>query len=95
LPKKQTTSGGPKHNTPGKLSGNFRVCKLETIVGGGEKKKSILQDSVKCVLHIKSEVKLDTFVNLHGSASQRVLFGEIPFSEELLDYLHAVSGSEA
>jgi len=27
------------------------------------KKGSILQDSVKCVLHIRSEVKLNTFVN--------------------------------
>ena len=29
----------------------------------GRKKLSILQDSVKCVLHIRSEVKLDTFVS--------------------------------
>jgi len=29
----------------------------------GREKRSILQDSVKCVLHIRSEVKLDTFVN--------------------------------
>jgi len=26
-------------------------------------KRSILHDSVKCVLHIRSEVKLDTFIN--------------------------------
>jgi len=26
-------------------------------------KKSILQDCVKCVLHIRNEVKLDTFAN--------------------------------
>jgi len=29
----------------------------------GREKGSILQDHVKCVLHIRSEVKLDTFVN--------------------------------
>jgi hypothetical protein len=29
----------------------------------GSEKRSILQDSVKCVLHIRSEVKQDTFVN--------------------------------
>jgi len=29
----------------------------------GREKGSILQDSVKCVLHIRSEVKLDTCVN--------------------------------
>jgi len=29
----------------------------------GREKSSILQDSVMCVLHIRSEVKLDTFVN--------------------------------
>jgi len=29
----------------------------------GREKGSILQDSVKCVLPIRSEVKLDTFVN--------------------------------
>jgi len=29
----------------------------------GREKRSILQDSVKCVLHIRSEVKLDIFVN--------------------------------
>jgi hypothetical protein len=39
----------------------------------GREKRSILQESVKYVQHI------------------RVLFWEIPFGEELLDYLHAVS----
>ena len=36
---------------------------LKKLLVVGRKKGSILQDSVKCVLHIKSEVKLDTFVN--------------------------------
>jgi len=29
----------------------------------GREKRSTQQDSVKCVLHIRSEVKLETFVN--------------------------------
>ena len=62
LPEKQTTPRGPKQDLPGRLSSDFRINKLEKI-GGGEGKKSILQDSVKCVLHIWSKVKLDTFVN--------------------------------
>jgi len=51
LPEKQTTPRGPKQDLPGRLSSDFRINKLEKI-GGGEGKKSILQDSVKCVLHI-------------------------------------------
>jgi len=52
----------------------------------GREKRSILQESVKGVLHIKSEVKLDTFVN-----SAFCFTGEISFCDEQLDYLHAVS----
>jgi len=44
-------------------SGDFRLHKLEEIVAGGEGKRSNLQDSIKCVMYIRSEVKLDTFVN--------------------------------
>jgi len=29
----------------------------------GREKRSILQDSIKCVLHVRCKVKLDTFVN--------------------------------
>jgi len=36
---------------------------LEKLLVVGREKRSILQDSVKCMLHIRSEVKLDTFVN--------------------------------
>ena len=50
----------------------------------GREKGSILQDSVKCVLHIRSEVRRDTFVNSVLFRSQRVLFWEVPFSDELL-----------
>ena len=54
---------GPKLDPPGRLSGDFRIHKLETMFGGGVGKRSTLQDSVKCVLHIIREVKLETFVN--------------------------------
>jgi len=63
LPEKQTTPRGPKQDPPCRPSGDFRIHKHEKIVGGGEGKRSTLQDSVKCVLHIRSEVKLDTSVN--------------------------------
>jgi len=36
---------------------------LKKLVVVVREKRSILQDSVKCVLHIRSEVKLDTFAN--------------------------------
>ena len=62
LPEKQITPRGSKQDLPGRLFSDFRIYKLEEIVGGGEGKKSILQDCVKCMLHI-SEVKLDTLVN--------------------------------
>jgi hypothetical protein len=35
FPEKQTTTKGPKKDPPGRLSGDFRIYKLETIVGGG------------------------------------------------------------
>ena len=52
---------GPKQDPPGRVSGDFRIYKLEKIVG--REKGSILKNSVKCVLHIRSEVKRKTFVN--------------------------------
>jgi len=66
LPEKQTTPKGPKQDPPGRLSWDFRIHKLgkklvAVVVGKG--KGIILQDSVKRVLHIRSEVKLGTFVN--------------------------------
>jgi len=36
---------------------------LKKLLLVGREKGSILQDSVQCVLHIRSEAKLDTFVN--------------------------------
>jgi hypothetical protein len=61
LPEKQTTRRGPKNDPLDRLSGDFWVHKHEKMFAGGKgKKSSTLQDSVKCVLHIRSEVKLDT-----------------------------------
>ena len=63
LPEKQTTPSGPKQDRPGRLSGDFRIHKLEKIGGGGERKKKSPARQLKCVLHIRSEVKLETSVN--------------------------------
>jgi hypothetical protein len=53
------TPRGSKQDTPGISEYiNLKKCLLV-----GREKRSILQDSVKCVLHIRSEVKLETFVN--------------------------------
>jgi len=38
LPEKQTTPRGSKQDLPGSLSSDFRILKLEKIVGGGEEK---------------------------------------------------------
>jgi len=75
LPQKQTKPRGPKQDSPGRLSGDFRIHKLEKIVGGGvgkkkyparqckvcaaHKERSDTRYSVECVLHIRSEVTLD------------------------------------
>jgi len=56
LPEKQTSPRGPKKDLPSRLSGDFRKQKLEKSLVLGREKRSILQDSVKCVLHIRSEV---------------------------------------
>ena len=42
------------------ISENTNLKKLLVV---GREKGSILQDSVKCALHIRSEVRLDIFVN--------------------------------
>ena len=39
LTQKQTTPRGPKQDLPGRLSGDFRIHKLEKIVAGGKGKK--------------------------------------------------------
>jgi hypothetical protein len=54
---------GPEKDPPSRLSGDFRIHKQEKCVLVGRERRRILQDCVKCVLHIISEVKLKTFVN--------------------------------
>ena len=39
LPEKQTTPRGPKQDLPDRLSGDFKIHKLEKIVGGGDGKE--------------------------------------------------------
>jgi len=41
LPEKQTTPRVPKENPPSRLSKNFRIHKMEKIVGVGEGKKEV------------------------------------------------------
>jgi len=55
---------GPEQDPSGRLSGDFRIHKLEKIVGGGEGGKNYpARQCKKCVLHIRSEGKLERFVN--------------------------------
>jgi len=54
LPEKQTTPRGPKQDLPGRLSGDFRIHKLEKIVGGGEGKRKYPARLCKvCAAHKK------------------------------------------
>jgi hypothetical protein len=54
---------------------------LKKNFGGGEGKRIILKDSVNCVLHITSEVKLESFVNsaLFRFTKDLVLRNTIPW----------------
>ena len=54
LPEKQTPPWGSKQDPPGRLSGDFRIHKLEKIFGGGEGKKKYLTRQCKvCAAHRK------------------------------------------
>jgi len=54
LPEKQTTPRGPKQDLPGRLFSDFRIHKLEKIVGGGEgKKKCPVRQCKVCAAHKK------------------------------------------
>ena len=64
---------------------------LKKLLVVGREERSILQDSVNCVLHIRIEVKLNIFVNSAFLRFTKGLVSRIPFSGELLDYVHAVS----
>jgi len=60
-PEKQSTPKKPEQELPGRVAGDFSKQKQDRISVGG-KARGILQDSVKCVLHVRSVVKLDIFV---------------------------------
>jgi hypothetical protein len=52
LPEKQTTPRGPKQDPPGRLYGDFKIHKLEKIVGGGEEKRKYIARQCKvCAAH--------------------------------------------
>jgi len=59
LPEKEAYTGPARQTV--RWFQNTRTWKKWLEVG--REKRSILQDSIKCVLHIRSEVKLETFVN--------------------------------
>jgi len=77
LPEKQTTQSGPKKDPPGTLSGDFRIHKLEKIVGDGEgKRKYHARQCRVCATHKKrSETRFICkfcVVPLHkGSCSEK------------------------
>jgi hypothetical protein len=62
LPEKQTPPKGPKKDPPDSpVISEYTNWKKLLVVG--REKRSILKDSVKCALHIRREVKLETFIN--------------------------------
>ena len=53
-PEKKIAPRGPKQEMPGRLSGDFRIHKLENIVGGGEGKRKFPARPCKvCAVHKK------------------------------------------
>jgi hypothetical protein len=74
----------PKKDLPGRLSRDFRIYKLEKMFAGGV--GNILQDSVKCMLHISETRNICKFcvVLLHkGSCFEKY--------HSVTNYLYAVS----
>jgi len=54
MPEKQTTPRVPKQDPPGRLSGDFRIHKLEKFVGGGKGKRKYPARQCKvCAVHKK------------------------------------------
>jgi hypothetical protein len=54
LPEKQTTPRGPKKDPPGRLSGDFRIRKLEKMFASGEgNKKYPARQCTVCAAHKK------------------------------------------
>jgi hypothetical protein len=70
------------------ISANTNWTKLLLV---GTARRSIQQYSVKDVRNTRSEVKLRTFVNSAFFRFTKVLFCEMPLTEELLEPLCAVS----
>ena len=66
------------------------VYKVDKNVAGG-RTRNILHNNEKCVLHVRNEVKIDTFVNCVLLHFKRVLFSEISLDYELLDSVYAIS----
>jgi hypothetical protein len=62
LPEKQTPRG-LNRTRQAYSAGISDYTNLKKCLLMGREKKNYLQDGVKCVLHIRSEVRLDTFVN--------------------------------
>jgi len=55
--------GGLNRTRQADSPGISEYTNLKKLFLVGREKRSILQDSVKCGLHMRSKVKLDTFVN--------------------------------
>jgi len=60
---KQHQGGGRKRTRQADSLVISEYTNLEKLLVMGREKRSIVQDSVKSVLHTRSKVKLDTFVN--------------------------------
>jgi hypothetical protein len=60
LSENKITPRGPKQEPPGRLSGDFRIQKLEKNIWWWGGKKEVSCSTVEMMLHIRSEVKLDT-----------------------------------
>jgi len=63
LPEKQKNQGGLNRTHQADSPVISEYTNLKKLLLVGREKRSILQESVKCVLHIRSEMKLETFVN--------------------------------
>jgi hypothetical protein len=63
LPEKQATPKGPKNYPPAECLVLSEYTNLKKLLVVGREKRSTLKESVKYVLHVRSEVKLETFVN--------------------------------
>ena len=83
--------GGPTRTRQADSPVISEYTNLKRLLVVWREKGSTQHDGVKYVLHIRSEVKLETSVNSALFRFTKGLVLEIPFSDELLDYLHAVS----